>query len=53
MLEARVVQFLMDLRDPERFGHAVSDEVRRAARELSRDILMETTHPQAAIPPSR
>lgn len=34
-----VIKFLTDLRDPERFGHAVSKEVRDAARGLTNKLL--------------
>lgn len=34
-----VQKFLNDLRDPEVFGHAVTLEVRRKARDLSRTFL--------------
>lgn len=38
---AEVIEFLLDLRDPERYGHAVTQEVRQRARDLSRRALTE------------
>ena len=40
-LRDKIEKFLTDLRDPEVYGHAVSDEVRKKARDLSRALLTD------------
>ena len=48
-LMIRLSKFLADLRDPDVWGHAVSNEVRTEARILSRELLLQS--PPSPLPP--
>lgn len=51
--EAAVLTFLNNLRDPEGFGHSVTQEVRAQARTLVRAILLDSSPspPHEPLPP--